>query len=561
MNRCIAFSIALSALVLVTRSALAGGDFRSGTTVVVFVEGQLTAKDGRIGDRIQPGEMCDVKSVDRDRLDMVCGDKHGWLEKSKVAPLDRDAIVRLTEMINAQPKNGRLYNARACAWEDLREPDKAIADYGRVIELEPKNARAYCSRGELRTDHDRAHALADFNEALRIDPKFVQAYLGRATLQFKAKEFDEAIADSDRAIKIDARRAGAYGLRGYVRFWGKADIEGAIADGEKATQLDSNCTIAYQVRAFAALPSDPDRALEIMGDLIRIKPSATAYADRAVMRIPRKEWELAIADCNEAIRLDPKYALGWIRRGTVRMLKEQYDDAIADLSEAVRLDRNNREPFGARAFAWFAKRDLDRALADLNEAVRLDPEAASVRHNRGRVWFCKGVYDRASADYAEAIRLQPDLARTHLYRAFMRLLQRRHDAIDGFQAVVDLDEKPETSTGAIWGTVAARLLKDENAARRFLAKSPSKSDDDWPSPLFRFLRHEIDERQLLVLAAAGDNETEARYCAGMTKLAENRPAGAKAHFQWLHQHADAKSIYRDCAEGELKRLEQQGSKP
>jgi hypothetical protein len=65
----------------------------------------------------------------------------------------------------------------------------------------------------------------------------------------------------------------------------------------------------------------------------------------------------------------------------------------------------------------------------------------------------------------------------------------------------------------------------------------------------------------LVLAADGYNQTEARYCAGMTNLAENRFEGAKAHFQWIRQHADAQSIYRDCAEGELKRLEERRSKP
>jgi tetratricopeptide (TPR) repeat protein len=561
MNRCIAVSIALFVLVPLARSAVAGGDIHSGTTVVALAEGQLTAKDGRLVDRVQPGDMFGVKSVDHDRLQVVRGDKQGWLEKSKVAPMDRDAIVRLTAMIKAQPRNSRLYNARAFAWESLQETVRAIADYGRVVELDPKNARAYCSRAELGIDQDRAHALADFNEALRIDPKFVQAYLSRATLEFNAKEFDEAIADCDRAIKMDARRSNAYELRARARFWGKADVEGAIADGEKAAQLDSNCVVAFEIRAWAALESDPDRATEIMGDLIRIKPSAKAYADRAKMRIARKELELAIADCDEAIRIDPKCAVGWIGRGSVKVLKKQYDDAIADLSQAIRLDHNEFEPFNTRAFAWLAKGDLDRALADFNEAVGLDPQAAYIRRNRAHVWLCKGEYDRAIADYTEAIRLQPDVANAHLDRAFARLLQRRHDAIDGFQAFIDMDEKPEKSTGAIWGTVAARLLKDENASRRFLTKSLAKSDDDWPSPLFRFLRHQIDERQLLVLAGAGDNETEARYCAGMTDLAENRPEEAKAHFQWIHQQPNAQSIYRACADGELKRLEQPRSKP
>ena len=46
----------------------------------------------------------------------------------------------------------------------------------------------------------------------------------------------------------------------------------------------------------------------------------------------------AIADCAEAIRLNPRMAEAYNRRGSVYEKKGDLDKAIADYTEAIRLD-------------------------------------------------------------------------------------------------------------------------------------------------------------------------------------------------------------------------------
>jgi len=89
--------------------------------------------------------------------------------------------------------------------------------------------------------------------------------------------------------------------------------------------------------------------------------------------------------------------------------KGDFDRAIADLSEAIRLDPKYAEAYYLRGVTYRNKGDLDRAIADYSEAIRLDPKLAGAYNNRGNAYKDKGDSDHAIADFSEAIRLAPEL--------------------------------------------------------------------------------------------------------------------------------------------------------
>jgi tetratricopeptide (TPR) repeat protein len=60
-----------------------------------------------------------------------------------------------------------------------------------------------------------------------------------------------------------------------------------------------------------------------------------------------------------------------------------YDRAIADYNEAIRLDSKSTLAFIGRGDAYTNKSDHDRALADYNEVIRLDPKSALALSDRG----------------------------------------------------------------------------------------------------------------------------------------------------------------------------------
>ena len=72
-------------------------------------------------------------------------------------------------------------------------------------------------------------------------------------------------------------------------------------------------------------------------------------------------------------------------RGVAYSQKDDYDRAIADFSEVIRLHPEYSVAFVHRAIAYARKRDNDRAIADFNEAIRLDPTNALAFCYRGEL--------------------------------------------------------------------------------------------------------------------------------------------------------------------------------
>jgi tetratricopeptide (TPR) repeat protein len=97
-----------------------------------------------------------------------------------------------------------------------------------------------------------------------------------------------------------------------------------------------------------------------------------------------------------------------IRLATDCYAKGQYDEAIKELDDAIRLEPKNALAFSCRGAVRFAQKDYDRSITDLNEAIRLEPaKPSSGYYIRGAAWYMKKDYAKGVKDLEEAIRLNP----------------------------------------------------------------------------------------------------------------------------------------------------------
>ena len=182
-----------------------------------------------------------------------------------------------------------------------------------------------------------------------------------------------------------------------------------------------------------AIRLDPDfvGAYKVRGD-------AHSYRGRAYGNVG--DYEQAIADYTEVIRLDPDNAVAYHNRGYAYREMGEYEQAIADYTEAIRLDPDNAVAYSNRGVVYNQMGEYEQAIADFTEAIRLDPDSAWAYSDRGSIYNGMGEYEQAIADFTEAIRLDPDSTWAYSDRGYAyREMGEYEQAIADYTEAIRLD--------------------------------------------------------------------------------------------------------------------------
>jgi tetratricopeptide (TPR) repeat protein len=205
------------------------------------------------------------------------------------------------------------YFNRGYEWRAKGELDRAIADYGAAIELNPRYAPAYHGRGvAFRDKGDLDRALADHTMAIRIQPT-PAVFTSRGDVWREKGDIDRAIIDYGEAIRLDAQAAAAFYRRGLA--WREKDqLDRAISDYTSAIRLDPNHAEAYKNRGtanfekgeFLNAASDLLHAVEIKDDpylllwryIARGRTGQDGATELAVGagRLTSKDWPFALVE-------------------------------------------------------------------------------------------------------------------------------------------------------------------------------------------------------------------------------------------------------------------------
>ena len=138
---------------------------------------------------------------------------------------------------------------------------------------------------------------------------------------------------------------------------------------------------------------------------IRLAPNIPSYNLRGSAYYDKGEYDIAIADFNDALRMGSTSGIIYHNRGNAWRAKGEYAKAIADYDMSIKDDPKSAFSYQNRGASKQALGDLDGALADINEAIRVDPALPQPLTHRAVIWRAKGDFDRAIADVTEAIRL------------------------------------------------------------------------------------------------------------------------------------------------------------
>jgi tetratricopeptide (TPR) repeat protein len=142
------------------------------------------------------------------------------------------------------------YYNRGLAYDTKGDHDRAVADYDKSIELNPKDADRYFARGAAYDDEgDYDRAIADFDTAIGLKPDYADAYYSRGRAYRQKGNYDRAIADYDKDIELNPTDVDGYRGRGL-----------AYHTKLKATTTAPSLTTARLSRSIPRIPQSTSLA-------------------------------------------------------------------------------------------------------------------------------------------------------------------------------------------------------------------------------------------------------------------------------------------------------------
>src|SRR5262249_32407747 len=187
------------------------------------------------------------------------------------------------------------------------------------------------------------------------------------------------------------------------------------------------------------------------------------------------EYQKAIADDNEALRLDPTRDSTYSNRAAAWAKLGKMDKSLADQNEAIRLDPKDAMYYDNRGLTYAEMKEYDKAIADYDSAIRMEARA-NYYTNRGDSHQFKGELGAALADYDAALRLDPNFEMAYNNRAIVyKKMGDRTKALADYEAALRLDPGNENAANG------RRIMKAEIAKFGSAAQRPLHAPEDHPS--------------------------------------------------------------------------------
>jgi tetratricopeptide (TPR) repeat protein len=272
------------------------------------------------------------------------------------------AVEWYTAALAEHPEESYLTGRLCDAWVRKGEPEKALAEYTRIIERTPPlpEGPEYHGGRDGRTRHSRNIQRAD-------------AFNSRGHVYQGMGEYDKAIADFSEAIPLGWSNYGTYWSNRGIAYREKGDLDAALADLNTSIE-----TWEY--------------------------PESTGWAlyNRGLVWTKKGDTKKAFADFRKAAARrrhdgDPLFQAGYIW-----FLRQNHEKAIKYFTKAIERQGDVAHYWLARGVCYWnicvknktnfwgeAGETMDLAEEDFTKAIECDPEMADAYLDRGTVRCAK----------------------------------------------------------------------------------------------------------------------------------------------------------------------------
>ncbi len=230
--------------------------------------------------------------------------------------------------------------------------------------------------------------------------------------------------------------------------------------------------------------------------------------------LEKQDFDMAIQEFNEALRLKPGDDTALIDRGTAFNEIDKYDKAIADFSKVIKGSRQSYLAYNNRGVSYLRKGLYDNALSDLDRAMKIEPVQPFAYLNAAGAALCAGKGGQTA------------------------------DKLNAWLSKSDWRDKL-TMHGAILTAFCYRQARDNSAAEKLIKTGLSRGDKfAWPYPAIEYLSGKINKEKLMEAAedSAYDFTQAKCFLALESILKKNDMKSARAHLDWVTKHGVRNSV-------------------
>ena len=267
---------------------------------------------------------------------------HGQLEQT----------VSLAESLAKQyPKAMILYQILGAAYIGLKNTDKTIASYQKVLRLNPNHTDAHNNMGMALYDQGRFdEAVESYQKAVKLEPDFADAHYNLGNALKQTGDLKQAIESYRVSLTInpnDAEVLVNYGnaLKDYGNF---------------------------------------DQAIEVYTKTLKIEPNFTSAKTNMENALEKKtEIEKLVKDYAWAAKLEIGSAKIFSFTGTILEAGGYLDAAIDNYTKALKIKPDYAEAYLNMGAVLKLKGELSRAIESYQAALRLEPDLTLAYYNIG----------------------------------------------------------------------------------------------------------------------------------------------------------------------------------
>jgi tetratricopeptide (TPR) repeat protein len=384
-------------------------------------------------------------------------------------------LTELERRLATDPQDVNAVIALGEALFDLGKRMEARTQFEKALRLAPRDPRAHTGRGWVYLEAGESEAaLRQFHQA---EPSTLMSLVGKAHALYRLNRFEETLEVIARAKQRFPKSPRPWTQAALI-YLVQGRVPGALAELDRALRLDPKYALAHGLRSNIYLVrNQKERALEAAQQAVAANPfSPAAHLDLSLVKQAEFKLKEALQAARKAVALDPENPQALIQVSRLLFGDGDVDEAFKLAERARRLAPQDQVVLSTWGFLQLARERVNEAIAAFDLAIVQDSTRGEPHLGKGLALFRRGKTEDGVKEMRIATLLEPKVSLYHSYlgKAFYEV---KEDKLTEQQLALAKELDPRDPTPHFYDAIRKQSVNRPVEALQDLQKSIELNDN------------------------------------------------------------------------------------